>query len=124
LILITHNKYLKNEALATILCSILENNNNKYDSIDFKFAIICATNVSPEEKLAHYYDLNKKIKIPTLHIIGESDKLITLESSRHLTEYFIDPKLFIHDQGHMIPRDSEAKKAYNEFFEEMIKKFN
>ena len=123
---ITNTKYyyIIIKALATILCSILENNNNKYDSIDFKFAIICATNVSPEEKLAHYYNLNKKIKIPTLLIIGESDKLIALESSRHLTEYFIDPKLFIHDQGHMIPRDSEAKKAYNQFFEEMVKKFN
>lgn len=48
---------------------------DKYKEIDFKFAIICATNVSPEEKLAGFYDRNKKISISTLHIIGKISKL-------------------------------------------------
>lgn len=49
---------------------------------------------------------------------------MTHESALELTEYFNEPKIFIHEAGHLIPRDSYAKKAYIDFFDEMIRKFN
>ena len=105
---------------------MIENKLNQgiHGAIHFKFAIICAANVSTEEKLASYFDKNVPIHIDSLHIIGKNDKLVPHESALELASHFFKPKIFEHEAGHLIPRDADAKNVYMDFFEEIIKKHN
>jgi predicted esterase len=106
--------------LATILCKIALNQTEyNYENIRFKFVIIAANSKSPEVYLEHFYDLNNKISIPSLHVIGKTDKLVPVEDATALAEYFLNPKIFIHEQGHLIPIYQEAKMAYKEFFDQI-----
>lgn len=112
--------------MSSILCRLIERKQNqgKYGAIKFNFTIICAANAIAEEKLLDYFDTEQPIPIDSLHLIGKSDKLVSYESALELTKNFVQPKVFEHDGGHLIPRDSDAKKAFTEFFEEMIRKYN
>jgi hypothetical protein len=94
----------------------------KYKNIKFEFGIISATCKSSEEKHEIFYDLNKKVTMPTLHIIGKADKLVNLEKSLELTNYFVEPRVFLHELGHCIPWNAEAKQVYVQFFEDMMKR--
>ncbi len=106
--------------LATILCKIVLNQSEyNLENIRFKFVIIAANSKSPEVYLEPFYDSNNKISIPSLHVIGKSDKLVPVEDAIALTEYFLNPQVFIHEQGHLIPIYQEAKTAYKEFFDQI-----
>jgi hypothetical protein len=53
--------------------------------------------------------------MPSLHIIGKTDKLVPEDKALELAEYFIDPVIFVHDQGHFIPCNADSKKTYTDF---------
>lgn len=111
-------------ATIAILCSFLHYNldlsNRKH--INFKFAIIAATCKSFEPEHDIYYDLNKKFYVPSLHIIGKTDKLVPYEKSIELTEYFVGPKVYIHELGHFIPAKRDSSNVYLEFLKDMIER--
>ncbi|CAF0742990.1 unnamed protein product [Brachionus calyciflorus] len=88
--------------------------------INFKFAIISATCKSRPIQLDHFYDSTRKINIPTLHIIGKSDKLVDYNKSLELCEYFDSPKIYLHELGHFIPAKKDDILVYSEFLKEMI----
>jgi pimeloyl-ACP methyl ester carboxylesterase len=114
--------------IACILASIATNDqlaeHERFKYIRFRFAIIAATNKGPEIEHQTFYSLEKKINMPTLHMIGSSDKIILLNSSLELTNYFVDPKVFIHDCGHCIPVNAETKVELASFFNCMYDKFS
>jgi pimeloyl-ACP methyl ester carboxylesterase len=103
------------------ICS--ENRQNKdtfkYKSIDFDFVIIAAASKSPECYHEIFYDSNSKICMPSLHIIGKTDKLVPENRALELAEYFVDPVIFVHDQGHFIPCNADSKKVYTDFFNKL-----
>lgn len=106
--------------LAGILCSIAEQNKknegqSKYGSIKFKYCLIVAGFVSQQVNHATYYNMEKPIELPTLHIYGKADKVIPYEMPIKLTGYFKEPKSFLHELGHFIPVNSESKNAILEF---------
>lgn len=101
--------------LASILCKIAMNQENIYEFIRFKFAIIAAGFKSNQTQHNCFYDLNIKISLPTLHLIGNGDKVIPSDLSNNLTNYFLDPKILYHDGGHFIPVNAESKVAFVEF---------
>jgi len=101
--------------LSSILCKIAMDQNNKYEFIRFKFAIIVAGFKSNQMQHKIFYDLNNKINLPTMHLIGNGDKVIPQDLSTNLTSYFLDPKTFYHDGGHFIPVNSESKVAFLDF---------
>jgi predicted esterase len=105
--------------LASILCRLSETQSEKYESIRFKFAIIVAGFRSNQSLHDLYYDLSIKVKMPTLHIYGETDKVIPIEMSEELTNYFEDAKIFKHAGGHLLPVNAEAKNNFIDFINQL-----
>lgn len=82
----------------------------------FKFAILIAgfrSLCSP-----HYKNYLKTIRIPTLHVYGETDQIIPKEMSEELTSYFLNPEKMVHSGGHYVP--ASGKDVYIKFLEEGI----
>lgn len=88
--------------------------------VEFKFAIIAATSKSVQIELDKYYDSTRKIDIPTLHIIGKADKLVDYNKALEMTDYFKNPKVYMHELGHLIPAKKNDILVYSEFLNEMI----
>jgi hypothetical protein len=110
-----------------ILCKLLNDGQlvEKRKNIRFNFAIISATCQGPHEpEFDGYYDIEKKISIPSLHLIGKSDWIIPYEKSLEMTKLFVEPTIYIHESGHYIPRTSESKEIYTNFLLKMSDLFN
>lgn len=76
--------------LASILTRISSNNLNgssgeKYKSIRFNFAIIVAGYRSRQSQHTAFYDLDKKISLPTLQIYGNGDKVPFFERNSNIS---------------------------------------
>ncbi|XP_049785816.1 esterase GA18864 isoform X2 [Schistocerca cancellata] len=85
-------------------------------SFSFKFAILIAgfrSLCSP-----HYKNYLKTVKIPTLHVYGETDQIIPKEMSEELTSYYLNPIKMVHSGGHYVP--ASGKDVYIKFLEEGI----
>lgn len=109
---------------AAMLCKLASdqefdsNVRQKYDSIRFKFAVLVAGFKSGQSQHEMFFDklVDKRCKMPTMHVIGEVDKVISCEMSTSLLEYFENPTVFRHTGGHFVPVNAEAKNAFIEFF--------
>jgi predicted esterase len=107
--------------LAAMLCRIASDMDSNYAHIRFKFAILIAGFKSGQMQHEVYFD-NKdenRCKIPTLHVIGDGDKVIPSEMSNQLLECFECPKVFRHAGGHFVPVNAEAKNAFIDFFSQV-----
>ncbi|VDI62495.1 Hypothetical predicted protein [Mytilus galloprovincialis] len=62
----------------------------------------------------------KGTEIPTLHVFGETDKVIAKEMSEDLLQCYKEPMVLQHTGGHFIPAASAQKKKYLEFLDLMI----
>ena len=103
--------------LAAILCKLATSENERYKFIRFKFGIIIAGFMSGQVQHEIYYD--NKINMPTLHVIGKTDKVIPFELSNKLTDFFTEPSVYVHEAGHFIPVNAESKAAFVAFLEKM-----
>ncbi|KAK3580578.1 hypothetical protein CHS0354_002672 [Potamilus streckersoni] len=107
-------------ALLTVLCGMKEQDPDC--PFQFDFAILVAgfkSRQSPHEK---FYSI--PITMPTLHVFGDTDKVIQKEMSEDLLQYFVNPKIIQHPGGHFIPASSPQKKIYLEFLNEMSQRKN
>ncbi|KAK7493230.1 hypothetical protein BaRGS_00015567, partial [Batillaria attramentaria] len=86
----------------------------------FDFAILVAGFKSRSSGHDHLY--SKRISIPTLHVFGDTDKVIPKEMSQDLLQYFQDCVTLEHPGGHFIPAGSAQKKVYLEFLDKMKEK--
>lgn len=104
--------------IGSILCQIAKINEiseHKFKNIQFKFAILVAGFKSGQSQHSIFYD--QKIQIPTLHIMGETDRVIPKEMSIKLLDYFVEPKTFDHSGGHFVPTNAEAKNSIVQFLD-------
>lgn len=97
-------------SLAALLCAL---KCNKEIDCDFKFVIIISGFKSLCEPHLKYYE--NKINVPSLHVIGDTDRIIDRKMSDELTELFVDPKILRHSGGHFVPGISALKKDYVDF---------
>lgn len=100
-----------------MLCKISEEQNlqSRYPFIKFKYAFIVSGFRSGQTQHDIYFDSDHKIKTPSIHIFGETDQVIPLPMSISLSECFEQPVIYKHAAGHLVPVNSEAKKAILEF---------
>ncbi|KAL8609858.1 hypothetical protein ACOMHN_020693 [Nucella lapillus] len=87
----------------------------------FQFAILVA---GFKSRSSPHQALYEKISIPTLHVFGETDKVIPKDMSEDLLQHYEDPLTLHHPGGHFIPAGGQEKKVYVEFLERMSQRRN
>lgn len=55
--------------------------------------------------------------VPTLHVFGESDELVTPERSRALADLFDGASIIVHEGGHMIPSSAHVRTQVFSFLD-------
>lgn len=58
--------------------------------------------------------------VPTLHVLGAGDELVTPERSRALADLFEDARLVTHEGGHMIPSGAAVRAEVASFVESAV----
>ncbi|EKX46435.1 hypothetical protein GUITHDRAFT_70571 [Guillardia theta CCMP2712] len=55
------------------------------------------------------------LRTPSLHVWGLQDAQVPSMSSERLSKDFAEPQVHVHDGGHYIPTNPEARRLYNDF---------
>ncbi|XP_057325571.1 esterase OVCA2 [Microplitis mediator] len=100
-------------SFVSILCS-MQQKKLADPLIKFDFAIMISGFKSLCEPHAVFYD--EKFNLPTLHVYGETDRIIPTEMAKSLSDLFTNKKVVIHEGGHFV---AGKKHIYNDFFNEM-----
>lgn len=66
----------------------------------------------------------QEISIPSLHVWGRSDKLITPDQSRTLSEQYFHPNTLIHDGNHYVPTKAPQIQGYVDFIRQVLGSVN
>lgn len=98
--------------LVSIICALKQ---KKQFKPDFKFAIIVSGFKSRCTLHSHYYD--EKIHINSLHVIGETDEIISNDMSYDLANVFINAVILKHPGGHYVAGKSNLKDKYINFLQ-------
>jgi pimeloyl-ACP methyl ester carboxylesterase len=72
-------------------------------SLRFEFAVMVGGFTSFEPQ--HAALMERKIALPSLHVMGASDGIVPMRDSLRLAERFEDPVIVQHPGGHVIPSD-------------------
>lgn len=99
----------------SILCALREQG-----YLSFKFAILVAAFKSRSSGHSIYY--TEPITCPTLHVFGDTDRVIPKENSEDLLKHFSNHTTLNHPGGHFVPTQAPQKKVYIEFLEQFVKK--
>ncbi|RHX97859.1 hypothetical protein DYB36_009102 [Aphanomyces astaci] len=86
----------------------------------FSFGVFCAA--AQMTDAAFNIALDSPLPMPSLHIMGEQDELISIEKSRILAEQFDNPVLFPHPGGHYIPTQKDPRTVWHNQLDPSIRK--
>ncbi|XP_069692641.1 esterase OVCA2 [Periplaneta americana] len=100
-------------AFVGVLCGMQEMNWLKYE---FRFAILVAGFKSLCHPHLNYYF--KEASVPSLHVIGETDNMITKERSELLVKQFEHAEVLTHPGGHFVPASALQRAGYIRFLEQ------
>lgn len=103
-------------ALATLLCGLREQNPDR----DFKFNFVILVAGFRSRQSSHDALYKVPFNIPSLHVYGDTDRVIQKEMSEDLLQYYVDPVTLQHEGGHFIPTGAPQKKVYTEFLQKML----
>ncbi|KAG8450785.1 hypothetical protein GDO86_003159 [Hymenochirus boettgeri] len=99
-------------ALVAILCSLKQQGDTRFQ---FDFALLFAGFKSRSNDHNQYYD--QLISVPSLHVYGETDRVIPGNMSQELASHFENPITLTHSGGHYIPACAPQKRMYWNFLE-------
>ncbi|XP_053703349.1 esterase OVCA2 [Synchiropus splendidus] len=98
-------------ALVAMLCSLQE---QKLEPLfHFRFAVLVAGFRSA--CAAHQRFYSATIRMPSLHVFGQEDRVIPEAMSRDLLPTFLDPQVLTHAGGHFVPAASAHRQTYQDF---------
>ncbi|KAI8743701.1 ovarian cancer-associated gene 2 protein [Biomphalaria glabrata] len=100
--------------LVSMLCLLQQKEQKNW----FKFAVLVAGFKSRSSNHDIFY--LHQAAIPSLHVYGETDRIISTEMSQELLQYFENPTTLIHSGGHFVPASGQQKKMYFDFFDKML----
>ena len=107
-------------ALAAHLCVLKQLGQLKSD---FKFCILVAGFVSRtlqhQEIFETMLSAGVRISFPTLHVFGDTDKVIEKNMSENLLRFCENPEMIRHLGGHFVPASGDHKKGFNVFLDKM-----
>ena len=108
--------FSQGSSMLSMLCALKEEGDPRFQ--DFKFAFFVAGFKSRQSQHQKFYE--KKITIPSLHVIGDTDQVIPKDMSEELLKLYEDPVVVRHGGGHFIPTTSPQKKAYLDFLKPFL----
>ncbi|XP_064827496.1 esterase OVCA2 isoform X2 [Oncorhynchus masou masou] len=100
-------------ALVAMLCCIQEQ--NLEPQFQFRFAILVAGFRSACLEHQGFYGSPAPLAIPSLHVFGQEDQVISDRMSRELLPLFQEPQVLTHPGGHFVPAASAHRQTYQEF---------
>ncbi|XP_035695440.1 esterase OVCA2-like [Branchiostoma floridae] len=106
-------------SFVAMLCALREKNEEPFV---FDFAIMVAGFRSRSSQHDELY--STKITCPTLHVYGDTDRVIQKEMSVEMLQYFKEPVELNHQGGHFIPTSAPQKKVYLDFLNTFLAKKN
>jgi acetyl esterase/lipase len=89
--------------------------------LSFDFAIMVSGFRSRDPSHAGLYASRESYSLPSLHLIGRADALVSTDDSRALASAFQHPTIIEHDGGHVIASTPEVRAAVASFLEERLK---
>ncbi|XP_065053287.1 esterase OVCA2-like [Rhopilema esculentum] len=103
---------------ATVVSHICALSEEPDSPFKFRFAILCAGFKSKSSKHERFYQ--KQINCPSLHIFGDTDKVIAKERSEELSHLYNNRTVLSHAGGHFLPATSKEKKIYQDFLQGFV----
>ncbi|KAL4647574.1 hypothetical protein GN956_G8032 [Arapaima gigas] len=101
-------------ALVAMLCALQEQ--QVEPDFKFHFAILVAGFQSACSQHAKFYTCGP-LTIPSLHVFGQTDRVIPEAMSRELLPRFRSPQVLTHPGGHFVPATSAYRQVYQEFLQ-------
>jgi len=86
--------------------------------LHFDFAMMVGGFSSNDPDLARIYTRTIAYDLPSIHIFGRSDSIVSIDASRTLAARFVNPALVEHAGGHVIAADPEVRERTRAFLEE------
>jgi pimeloyl-ACP methyl ester carboxylesterase len=80
----------------------------------FKFAMLISGSKPRAADLQWYYE--QPIKVPSLHVYGMGDDLVTPDKSEALSKAFTNATVVTHPGGHYLPITKDYATQYKAFF--------
>nr|XP_060613707.1 esterase OVCA2 [Anolis sagrei ordinatus] len=103
-------------ALVGILCALQQRGDPRFP---FRFALLVAGFQSKAGPHRAYY--NAPIAVPSIHVVGESDRVIPAHMSMELADHFEGARTLLHPGGHFVPAAAPQKKEYIAFLAQFSK---
>lgn len=77
----------------------------------------------PSGSLVHKVHYENTISIPSIHVYGLNDDIISHELSMKVQSYFEYPKVITHPGGHYFPATANEKQIYVDFYQDQLIKY-
>ncbi|OWF53579.1 esterase OVCA2-like [Mizuhopecten yessoensis] len=106
-------------AFLSLICALRERSPTD-TPYQFDFAILVAGFKSRQSMHQDLY--TSKVSLPSLHVFGDTDKVIQKEMSEELLPCYTDTVILQHPGGHFIPASGPQKKVYTQFLDVMLEK--
>jgi len=84
----------------------------------FDFAVMVGGFSANDPELAQLYMRADSYNLPSLHIFGRADRIVSMADSRVLAARFARPDLVEHAGGHVIPSDRSVRDRVRAFLDE------
>jgi hypothetical protein len=105
-------------AAVTSLLVGLRNHCEAEDRISFDFAMMVGGFASNDGSHANLYRRESEYDLPSVHIIGDSDFVVSGSRSDRLASYFNNPLILRHSGGHIIPGNPQVRNGFVAFLQE------
>lgn len=89
--------------------------------LTFEFAMMVGGFRSDSPIHADLYASQESYRLPSLHIIGDSDQVVPATDSRVLARQFASPVVVTHRGGHVIPGTPPVRREVTRFLGEMTR---
>lgn len=105
-------------AAVTSLVVGLRNHCEAEDRISFDFAMMVGGFASNDGSHANLYRRKSEYDLPSVHIIGDSDFVVSGSRSDRLASFFNNPLILRHSGGHIIPGNPQVRNGFVAFLQE------
>jgi len=85
--------------------------------LSFDFAVMVGGFRSDSADHADLYAADDSYTLPSLHIIGQADRIVPAHDSRILAAQFTAPTVLEHAGGHIIPGTPHIRQGFTDFLE-------